>query len=216
MKCYYCENEGTTVEHIPPKCIFPENKRKNLITVKSCYTHNNEKSGDDEYLRNILTICKSINVEGEKHFSNKTLKSIIRNQNGNNNIIKNPELILVNNEESISNEINYERITTLLSLMSSAFYFYTYHEQYRNKWLVSIGDVIEDDDSFLFQLFSKIKKIDSSENSMFKEQSVENSDIFRYFTFRESGLVVFKYIFYGSVEIYCISNSLIDTELKFV
>lgn len=57
--CYMCDELATTVEHIPPKCIFPETKdledktlnlRKKLLTVPSCTLHNNAKSGDDEYL----------------------------------------------------------------------------------------------------------------------------------------------------------------------
>ena len=50
-KCYFCGGEATTREHTPPKCFFPENTRKNLITVPSCPQHNNGKSGDDEYFR---------------------------------------------------------------------------------------------------------------------------------------------------------------------
>lgn len=52
--CYACENEATSVEHTPPKCIFPQlkdfphkNLRRNLITVPSCDRHNSAKSKDD-------------------------------------------------------------------------------------------------------------------------------------------------------------------------
>jgi len=55
--CYMCDLPGTTVEHVPPRSIFPESKdvggqdyRKNLITVLSCPAHNNQKSQDDEFL----------------------------------------------------------------------------------------------------------------------------------------------------------------------
>ena len=61
-KCYMCDNLATTIEHAPPKCIFPEKKdlpagmdlRKELITVPSCEEHNTAKSTDDEYLLNII------------------------------------------------------------------------------------------------------------------------------------------------------------------
>lgn len=49
-----CDNSALSTEHVPPKCIFPEGSRQNLITVPSCSRHNSEKSGDDEYLRDIL------------------------------------------------------------------------------------------------------------------------------------------------------------------
>jgi hypothetical protein len=56
-KCYFCGNAATSAEHVPPKCLFPEQKdvhgedyRKNLITVPSCDKHNTQKSQDDEFL----------------------------------------------------------------------------------------------------------------------------------------------------------------------
>lgn len=55
--CYYCSNVATSKEHVPPLCLFPEQKdangrdfRKNLITVPSCDEHNTKKSSDDEFL----------------------------------------------------------------------------------------------------------------------------------------------------------------------
>lgn len=59
--CYACSNRPTTSEHVPPKCLFPEQKdsgadyRCNLITVPSCEEHNLDKSEDDEYLLNVLS-----------------------------------------------------------------------------------------------------------------------------------------------------------------
>jgi hypothetical protein len=66
--CYMCESVGTTREHSPPRCLFPESKdledranlRKNLITVPSCADHNPRLSKDDEYF---LVIAAS-NLEG--------------------------------------------------------------------------------------------------------------------------------------------------------
>lgn len=60
--CYYCGRTATSIEHVPPRCIFPERKdafgadmRKNLITVPSCDEHNLEKSKDDEFLMACVT-----------------------------------------------------------------------------------------------------------------------------------------------------------------
>ena len=59
-KCYWCGRDATSREHVPPKCLFPEDKdiksiykgtfRRSLITVPSCDEHNLAKSHDDEYL----------------------------------------------------------------------------------------------------------------------------------------------------------------------
>lgn len=69
-ECYFCEKIGDTVEHVPPRCLFPKQSdfgvdyRKNLITVSSCKEHNCEKSGHDEMLRQILVASPFNNSVG--------------------------------------------------------------------------------------------------------------------------------------------------------
>lgn len=55
--CYYpgCESHANTKEHITPKSFFPDSSRDNLMTVKSCRKHNNEKTKDDIYA--LANIC---------------------------------------------------------------------------------------------------------------------------------------------------------------
>jgi hypothetical protein len=62
-KCYFpgCESHANTKEHIPPKSFFPDLKKINLMTVKSCKAHNNEKTKDDIYA--LANIC--LNSIGE-------------------------------------------------------------------------------------------------------------------------------------------------------
>lgn len=68
VKCYMCNNEATSKEHVPPLCLFPEakdvkgiNLRKELIKVPSCEVHNSQKSKDDEFLLIALTgaVCNN-------------------------------------------------------------------------------------------------------------------------------------------------------------
>jgi len=53
--CVYCGKfEPITLDHIPPKCLFPKDKRDNLIKVPSCsrcHSENKQVSQDDEYFR---------------------------------------------------------------------------------------------------------------------------------------------------------------------
>ena len=57
MSCYFqgCSQKGVTKEHIPPKAFFPKGEKDQLLTVKSCLTHNNDKSKDDLYV--LAQIC---------------------------------------------------------------------------------------------------------------------------------------------------------------
>lgn len=85
-RCYCCDRVATTVEHVPPLCIFPERKdlptgmdlRRNLITVPSCRTHNLKKSGDDEYLMYALVTNLPAGKIAFHHFSTKVLRAISR------------------------------------------------------------------------------------------------------------------------------------------
>lgn len=78
--CYMCEKESTSVEHAPPRCIFPEQKdlqpgedyRVNLITVPSCDEHNMQKSKEDEYLLYILPSTIGSNEVGINSRLNET------------------------------------------------------------------------------------------------------------------------------------------------
>jgi hypothetical protein len=86
-KCYMCEAVATSVEHVPPKCFFPEQKdlpvgedfRKNLITVPSCEQHNTATSKDDEYA--LMTTVASLGTSDLAHhlFSTKIIRLIKRN-----------------------------------------------------------------------------------------------------------------------------------------
>lgn len=86
--CYLCDTPATSKEHVPPLCLFPEQKdleagldlRKNLITVPSCETHNQKKSGDDEYLLYALTMNIVNNETAMTQIQRKIVRAITRNR----------------------------------------------------------------------------------------------------------------------------------------
>jgi hypothetical protein len=56
--CVYCgHRRSLTSDHVPPKCLFGQkgNLPSDLITVPACERCNLKASGDDEYLRLVLT-----------------------------------------------------------------------------------------------------------------------------------------------------------------
>ena len=72
---------------MPPKCLFPEKKdlkdisldlRKALIKVPSCVDHNCKKSGDDEYLFNVLSMTIQTGKYGLLNFESKVMRSWTR------------------------------------------------------------------------------------------------------------------------------------------
>ena len=62
--CYACNATATSDEHAPPKSFFPEDRRRNLITVPSCKAHNHGNALDVEYIRNSIAFLAGINDAG--------------------------------------------------------------------------------------------------------------------------------------------------------
>jgi hypothetical protein len=78
--CIYCGSKGSmTVDHIPPKNLFPEPRPSNMLTVPSCKKCNKSFSKDDEYFRTILVSCASVSSDPNAQAVNeKLLRSMIR------------------------------------------------------------------------------------------------------------------------------------------
>ncbi len=75
--CAFCSaTKDLTVDHIPPKCLFPEGSRTNLITVRSCKNHNSGTSDDEQYFRDHLTLWNATaDQEQAKAVAKKMLRS---------------------------------------------------------------------------------------------------------------------------------------------
>ncbi|SDT37414.1 hypothetical protein SAMN04490182_4343 [Pseudomonas cedrina] len=81
--CYYCKAPSKTLEHVPPKCLFPKgtkkNYRVNLMKVPSCDLHNSNKSGDDQYMMVYFAArAKGLDYEKLRPHIDKTIRTIIR------------------------------------------------------------------------------------------------------------------------------------------
>jgi len=81
-ECAYCGHAGElTREHVIPKCLFVPPYPPNLITVPVCDRCNNEKSKDDDFLRDFLVV----DIQGSQSpvtqtlFSGKVQRSLSRN-----------------------------------------------------------------------------------------------------------------------------------------
>ncbi|SIO49328.1 hypothetical protein SAMN05444172_2409 [Burkholderia sp. GAS332] len=87
-RCYMCEAEGTTTEHVPPRALFPEakdvqgrNYRIDLVTASSCRLHNTAKSDDDQFLTVSLVGIIGNNSIGYHHRMKKVDHAIRRSPN---------------------------------------------------------------------------------------------------------------------------------------
>lgn len=151
--CYCCDRPATTVEHIPPQCLFPERKdlplgsdfRRNLVTVPSCRDHNLGKSGDDEYIMYVLTMNLPAEKIAETHFTTKIWRAINRRPALINRVLENSKLVTVHdpksNElfETAAVEVDLQRIER--SLEQIALGLYRHH--FGQSWFGSLRIVSE-------------------------------------------------------------------------
>jgi hypothetical protein len=88
-ECYLCGvklmNRNRSKDHVPPDCIFPKNKPKNLITIPCCSSCNQGYKQLDEKMRNHIALL-AVNQSGE--VGGKAKKEILRSWKLRNEFIK--------------------------------------------------------------------------------------------------------------------------------
>jgi hypothetical protein len=76
--CVYCgERDATTVDHIPPRCLF-DRQPATLIKVPSCFPCNNGASMDDEYFRTVLSFRHDVDHPDAEVARQAALRSLTR------------------------------------------------------------------------------------------------------------------------------------------
>ena len=72
--CYACLNApGVTKAHVPPKSFFPKPCPQNLITVDCCREYNNGNSGNDDFVRTVLSSLISRSSAGARIWEQKVV-----------------------------------------------------------------------------------------------------------------------------------------------
>ncbi len=210
--CYMCDEISTSVEHVPPKCLFPEKKdlpegedlRKELITVPSCAIHNTSKSNDDEYLLYTLSFSVAGNNIADNQVATKIQRSIKKRSNLINKLNLNVEKLLIQNintGEWFSGQtldVDYERIRSCIDKIARGIYFH----QFGEKWLEDISINIHfmlNIDPLHKKYNDKLSKMDKMSEQHLKDENGigKNKEVF-YYKFKENsdGLVM-KLYFYG-------------------
>jgi hypothetical protein len=148
MTCYMCDKEALSVEHIPPRCLFPEKKdlpegvdlRKQLITVPACEEHNTAKSQDDEYLLYLLVINLPANETAKNQFLTKIMRSIKCRPGLIKKFMTNQHPVIAVDKQTgqahhtIAVNIDDERLDSALEHIARALYFH----HFKAKWLGSV------------------------------------------------------------------------------
>jgi hypothetical protein len=130
-----CEKPAVSKEHIPPKCVFPEQKdtngknyRRDLITVPSCDIHNSAKTKDDEYLMMVLTSYFDNNSVACDQISSKVARAWAKSPRLSTSVVKNLQTINTGTGHYHAYEVDRSRFDQSLSWVANGLYYYVYRK----------------------------------------------------------------------------------------
>lgn len=212
-KCYMCDREAVSVEHVPPKCLFPEKKevgedyRKNLIIVPSCEIHNSAKSKEDEFLMVSLAGIFGNNSIGFQHKLTKVNRAIKRSSDKllNKAFKKRKHYTLEKDNkflEIIWGTQDYERLLNSFEHIAYGLHYYHFKKRYKGEIKIIIG-YLHSEDKYHNNLVQLIKDTSCIELKD-KEKFGCNKDVF-YYQFSDvdiHGIYSMRMIFYGGIDIY--------------
>lgn len=211
--CYMCDQPKASMEHAPPKCIFPEEKdiatgtnyRKNLITVPSCDTHNSQKSKDDEYLLQVISSSITSNDVGLSNFLTKVARAYNRRPQLAKRFTENASEISIgdengNWEEGAAIKLEHDRLDRILLSCARALYWW----ETKNKMLHG-GEVIT---PFTYYLDDGMRG--AVEEAMNKVRPMltrlprkgENPEVFWYSHVEGIRFSTFYMCFYGATDVF--------------
>src|SRR5690606_9479211 len=183
--CYMCSSAKTSMEHVPPKCLFPEQSdskgkdyRRELITVPSCDEHNSRKSKNDEY----FLLCLSMNIFGSQASQTHQTTKLLR-------ILERTPHLLVSMFPSLQSGGSIEQAVPVYNIDGKRFYaqlqhigYGVYFHKYGARWnkeiiVVPISGIISTDVLLnkqyhstaeqVIPLFSKIERQGKNEEVFF-------------------------------------------------
>lgn len=216
--CYYCGEPKTSMEHVPPKVFFPNEKytlsktnhRQNLITVPSCDVHNSSKSHLDEYLFTVITINILSNEHGQNLGLNKTInKVIMRNPRLFKEMFKSAREVLVNEDKSgnlqstFAFNVDIDMLDECFNHISRGIYYHHFQKIYegnirpRYQFIISLDiDSVEENEKL-----EKYRQFVENRLSSLPKHG-HNPEIFYYRLIKEGSNKVFIQLsFYESIKI---------------
>lgn len=191
-----CDASVTSVEHVPPRCLFPEQKdlpegedlRKQLITVPSCDAHNLSKSKDDEYLLYALSMNIPNNPTASNHFSTKVLRAIQRRPSVIMKFAEKQLSVKVENtetgeiHETLAFQVDRRRLENALEMIGHALYFHHFRTSWKGRVSVYPNFLLALTESNAHELNGSVENMAALAEEFFLNEPRygKNQDVFSY------------------------------------
>ncbi len=222
--CYMCDKEASSVEHVPPKCLFPKkadvkdgiNYRQQLITVPSCEEHNTAKSTDDEYILYILVMNIFTNHVGKKQLSTKIARAVKARPKLMISFLDNQKEVFLKAKDSSSEasatavKVNLPRFNSAIETLTRALYFHHYNEKCCGAIIVHPDFIPSLGTKNSIEVNRDISELSTSIEKYFEdnEKFGSNADVFYYQVTKPTTKfdTIFKLVFYGECSISVLMN----------
>jgi hypothetical protein len=231
-KCYKCGEKATTREHVPPICLFPEQKdakvnlRKNLITVPSCDEHNSKKSDDDEFLMVSLAACLGNNFAGHFHSNTKVQRALARKKDFYfTKVLEDCREIAIKSENGESTTAyvgkpDYRRLKKCFEHIAYGLYYHEFGKVFKGECCMILTFIFtgKENEFSYFKLFEQMFAQDTSN----RKPKGSNPAIFTYLfsPIDHNNILGLKMTFYGNADVYVAfkegKNEIFDDGSKFV
>lgn len=222
--CYFCEKAATSAEHVPPACLFPEQKdlddgvdyRRNLITVPSCDEHNSQKSKDDEYVQLILVNGYFNNKAGQDHFKSKLFRALSRRPALLATLYAGAEPVTVDGVPTVAVTVDRERFIRAMERIVQGLCVKFSGERWQKDFMIQTPALLATDEPDADQVNSLVTGLCNSIVGCLEgiAKQGENPDIFwcQLLIDKPKDRMLCRMVFYGGFDIFAVSDPLLSAE----
>jgi hypothetical protein len=137
VSCYMCDEVAVSVEHVPPRCLFPKQKdlprgvdlRRELLTVPACAQHNMVKSREDEYFLDVIVGFEDINAVGIEHYRQQVRRQYARN----NSVLQRFKSRSIDFGERLAHRVEIERLDSFIDQLARGLYFVHFGKKWHGR-----------------------------------------------------------------------------------
>lgn len=208
--CYKCGAPATSKEHVPPACLFPEERdiktrifRNNLITVPSCDIHNAKKSKDDEFLMTVLAGIVGNNKIAYFHTITKVKRALERNGTDLlSAVFKNGQAKHLPQHRIIVGKTDNKRLESCFEHIACGLYFHKFNKIFEGECRMLFDFVQYQSDSL--EKYKQVVKERIKHEKKVPPKEGSNPEIFRYQFFEpdEYGLIFMMMTFYEGASVF--------------
>lgn len=223
-----CDKPKTSVDHVPPECLFPPAKetggkdlKRNLITVPSCNDHNLRNSKDDEHLWYVLSMCESVNETALSQASGRLGRAIQRSPSLLHRIMRDAKPATISDAsgsfETLELTADGSRLNSSLEKIGRGLYFHRFGRKWTGGIKMDVEFLTWKDELDKVVAPPELLELRRVNEELFASEKKigENPEVF-YFSAHsrdELGISALRLVFYGGAKVTMLFGDLGKTTL---